>query len=1596
MQRFLRFGYAATSVFFLLASLLFINPSKSHASHAMGEDIWYIHNGGNDYTFFVAFYRDCGGISEPTSFTLSINSSCYTGNLTLNKIGGTGVEVSPLCPTSLPSSECSGGTLPGVEQYIYSGTFTLPCTATDWVFSTNTCDRNPSDNLSGVPCLYVETTLNNAIGNNSAPIFSNLPVPYICDGTAYTYNHGAVDFDGDLLQYTLINALTTGGANVTYNAPYTPTDPLPTMTGVTIDSNTGAVTFTPNGLGTYTFTILVEEYRGGVVIGSTMRDIQVEVISCAGGIAPTLTTANNGAGTFNIPGDHLTLCSLGGTIDFDLTGFDGDLENMTIVSNDVATNIPGATFTVSNNGTTTASANFTWTPGAGDVGTYTFTVQVEDDHCPTKASNVYTYTIDVAAGVDAGPDLVYCMSGGTPVLLNANGGSSFVWTSTPVDASMSCTNCKNPQVSPAVTTTYIVTNNCGARDTVVVTPSNPTVTASAGRITLCSADTTQLNSVITGCAGCTIQWTPTTGLSDPNIANPIANVSSTTDYIVTVFSGSCTVRDTVTVTVTGSASVTATASNYSVCAGTPVNLDANFVDPASCSYSYSTTAYSTESGTPTTLTLGDDVLSGAIALPFQFEFYCNKYNQIYISSNGFVTFDGSGGSDLSNDVIPSTNGNEDVIALMWDDLISPTVDYFTVGTAPNRKFVIDYNATYHYGGSFATEPVVGQIVLHETTNEIDIICINCQGDASGTSATQGIENSDASFAIAVTGRNDADWTASTEKITFVPIPPAGVTYSWTPTGSLDNPNIQTPVATPNTTTTYTVTVDDGSCTYQDTVTITVIASVDAGNDTTICTGSTANLNATYTGIMPSSCTYNLTNPGYSAETGTATTLTLGDDVLSGAIPLPFSFDFFCNTYNQIYISSNGFVTFDGTGGSDLSNDLIPSANGNEDIIALMWDDLVSSTVDYFTVGTAPNRKFVIDYNNSRHFGGSAPAEEVLGQIVLHETTYEIDIICISCQQDASDGSATQGIENFDASIGMAVAGRNNSAWSATNDKWTFTPPPTALVYSWTPTTGLSDPNIQNPTATVAANTTYTVSVDNGTCIVQDTVLVSVGPPANLVWTGVTSTDWHTASNWDQGCLPECGTNVTIPDVSGSSGNFPVISTSDGDCQDITIDANASLTINSGLNLNVCGDFLHNGSTNLGTAGTVAFVGTANQDFTNNSGTNMPNIVINNANTVTLLTNMNLRANCTLTFGANKGVVITGGNRVYVRNNAPGAVSGHTAAGYIYGNLRRNVTGTQSYDLPVGDAPAGLGYQLANITFTVAPTFTYLDAQFVPYGATPVVALAECGADYNCARAGHGKWVIDPDAGTSTYSITIYPVGGTPCGVTSTVMKQPTGAAGAWSLQGTPCGGLTRTGLTTFSEFAEVSSTIPLPVDFISLQAIPKTNFIDVIWETKQEENNSGFEIQRSINKDAGYKVLGFVQGNGTTTQTSNYNFEDYEVQSDVVYYYRLKQIDFDGVEKYTNVVEAMLSSEGFFSIGAPYPNPTSNGSKLDFSIGKEGYVKASLYNMLGQKMKTIQEGDLESGNYSLDIPTEGLASGMYLIKWQYGKEVKTFKLQVKR
>ena len=168
----------------------------------------------------------------------------------------------------------------------------------------------------------------------------------------------------------------------------------------------------------------------------------------------------------------------------------------------------------------------------------------------------------------------------------------------------------------------------------------------------------------------------------------------------------------------------------------------------------------------------------------------------------------------------------------------------------------------------------------------------------------------------------------------------------------------------------------------------------------------------------------------------------------------------------------------------------------------------------------------------------------------------------------------------------------------------------------------------------------------------------------------------------------------------------------------------------------------------------------------------------------------------------------------------------------------------------------------------------------------------------------------------------------------------------------------------------------VPVELTSFTGAFVGNDVQLKWATATELNNRGFEIQRSISGSA-FATIAFVEGFGTTTEQKQYTFTDRNVTAGVDHAYRLKQIDFDGTFDYSDVVNVGSTIPTEFALEQNYPNPFNPTTNIVYAVPVKSNVTLDVYNLIGQKLVSLFEGDVEAGKHVSQFNASSLSSGIY-------------------
>lgn len=205
------------------------------------------------------------------------------------------------------------------------------------------------------------------------------------------------------------------------------------------------------------------------------------------------------------------------------------------------------------------------------------------------------------------------------------------------------------------------------------------------------------------------------------------------------------------------------------------------------------------------------------------------------------------------------------------------------------------------------------------------------------------------------------------------------------------------------------------------------------------------------------------------------------------------------------------------------------------------------------------------------------------------------------------------------------------------------------------------------------------------------------------------------------------------------------------------------------------------------------------------------------------------------------------------------------------------------------------------------------------------------------------------------------------------------------------------GLTAFSEFAIGGSAAnALPVELARFEGTWSAEGTRLTWETAAERNNAGFEVQRRF--DGGpFATMGFVEGAGTSDEGRRYRFTDRTVPfaADSLTY-RLRQVDLDGTAHLHAPVTLGRGVPGQLAVLAPYPNPTTGTVTLSYTLPAAGPVRIAVYNVLGQEVAVLAQGEERAGRIERHLDLSRLPSGAYFVRLTAAGQDRTQRLTVVR
>jgi len=166
----------------------------------------------------------------------------------------------------------------------------------------------------------------------------------------------------------------------------------------------------------------------------------------------------------------------------------------------------------------------------------------------------------------------------------------------------------------------------------------------------------------------------------------------------------------------------------------------------------------------------------------------------------------------------------------------------------------------------------------------------------------------------------------------------------------------------------------------------------------------------------------------------------------------------------------------------------------------------------------------------------------------------------------------------------------------------------------------------------------------------------------------------------------------------------------------------------------------------------------------------------------------------------------------------------------------------------------------------------------------------------------------------------------------------------------------------------------VPVELTSFTAQVINGNVELKWTTSTELNNSGFEVERSMN-DGQFESITFIPGAGTTTETHQYSYTDESISGFLKY--RLRQIDFDGHFEYSQIIAVKSLVNLSFELHQNYPNPFNPITNISYILPSEANVTLTVFNTIGEAVAVLVNEVQQEGKYEAVWNAENYPSGVF-------------------
>ncbi|HET8574476.1 MAG TPA: PKD domain-containing protein [Edaphocola sp.] len=532
--------------------IFFLNYSTSFASHMIGGDITYKCLGNDTFQITLTLFQDA--LTGQNTAILLDNPAYYAiytqgNNPVLVRQGSVAARSTDTIPPGFSNDCISNFPATRLRRQIFVFNVRLDPSNVGYYIVYQRCCRNATIsnivNPGNVGVTYLAEIPPFTAGecpNNSA-VFNSLPPQIICVNNPFSYDFSATDPDGDSLSYELCEAHPGGGpdnarptgtqispppySSIQYLPPYTAAQPIPGTPPITIDPVTGMMSGTPSQTGRFIVTVCCHEWRNGTIINTLSRDVQFVITDCSKNVIADIPVLSD------FPNTYIVECD-GYTVHFINNSTGGNTYHWDF-------GVPGA---ISNQ----FEPSYTYP----DTGTYKVKLVVNPG---TTCTDSITRLVKVYPVFKAGFTYDGKLCAGEPIRFTDTSFATFPpiisrqWNFGDGSAPSTVQNPTHVYAAPggAKTVTLAAQTAIGCRDTAKVVVPLGYLDVFAGNDTIIvKGYPFNLN----GRGAQYYSWTPSTYLSDPNIADPSVSFPDTGKYEY-VLTGSteqgCVAKDSLTI-----------------------------------------------------------------------------------------------------------------------------------------------------------------------------------------------------------------------------------------------------------------------------------------------------------------------------------------------------------------------------------------------------------------------------------------------------------------------------------------------------------------------------------------------------------------------------------------------------------------------------------------------------------------------------------------------------------------------------------------------------------------------------------------------------------------------------------------------------------------------------------------------------------------------------------------------------------------------------------------------------------------------------------------------------------------------------------------